>query len=345
MSGGDAEKLEPRVEVACTVCGSRSTELVCSEAEVRAQLAYLDRFHRRRLRPARRKSTDEALADRADFTQDYATDIVSCTSCRLVFRESRPRASEITAAYAQDRYGQERLHALHDSQLELFRAKAQRLHRLLSARPNPRIVEVGSFVGGFLGAARERGWDALGIDPGEEVAEFCREKGLAVLRTTAAEAPIEESSVDCVAVWNTFDQIPDPRPTLGAIRRWLRADGIVALRVPNGACFRTAIAALRRVRPPLSDALLAALAWNNLLAFPYLQGHSVATLDRLIAPFELARVAADPDTLTRLADDHTKTWAAWEERLLKLAWRGLARAGVAQPPWIDAYYRRTARPA
>src|SRR4029077_13201391 len=113
------------------------------------------------------------------------------------------------------------LEALHESQLELFRTKTSRLGRLLAPRAKPRIAEIGSFVGGFLAAARERGWDARGIDPGDEVAEFCRAKGLAVLQATAAEAQIEEQSLDCVVIWNTFDQIPDPRPALDAARRWL----------------------------------------------------------------------------------------------------------------------------
>ncbi len=335
-------KIEPEVEVDCIVCGNRGHETICDEIEVQAQLDYLERFHRRRLRPASRRSSSEALADRSDFTQDYATAIVRCVGCDLVFRESRPRAAAVTAAYAHDHYGRARLEALFDSQLESFRIKADRVHGWVRTRQEPRVVEIGSFVGGFLGAARERGWEALGIDPGEEVAAFSREKGFSVLQSTAPEAPIDEASTDVVAVWNTFDQIPDPRATLDAARRWLRAGGVLALRVPNGSCFAKAIATLHRLPAPIRPALLGALAWNNLLAFPYLHGFSVGTLDRLLAPFRFERIVADPDILTRLADDQTRAWAAWEERLVKGTWRALARAGLAEPPWLDLYYRKRA---
>jgi hypothetical protein len=197
-------------------------------------------------------------------------------------------------------------------------------------------------VGGFLGAARERGWNAIGIDPGAEVGEFCRAKGFTVLQAIAPDAAIEEGSVDCVAIWNTFDQIPDPRPTLDAARRWLRVGGVLAVRVPDGEGFRAAIGAGRKTPLRLRRLLFAAMAWNNLLAFPYLHGHSIATLDRLLAPYELERIAVDPDMITRLADERTKWWAAWEERLLKGAWRGLVKLRVARAPWLDAYYRRIA---
>src|SRR5690606_17198492 len=109
-------------------------------------------FYRRRLRKPRGASSDEALADRSDFTQDYATAIVRCTSCGLLFRASRPRADDVAATYAEDTYGRDRLEALHDSQVELFRAKADRVAGFLAAREQPRIVEIGSFVGGFLAA-------------------------------------------------------------------------------------------------------------------------------------------------------------------------------------------------
>jgi SAM-dependent methyltransferase len=332
------EGLEPRVEVACTVCGGGAHDLVCSEAEVRAQLAFLEDFHRRRLRPDRAKAT-EALSDRADFTQDYATDVVSCSRCGLVFRESRPRAGEVTEAYAHDRYGRDRLRALFASQRELFDVKSKRLASVAALPTGARVVEIGSFVGGFLAAARERDWRAVGIDPGEEVAEFCREKGFEVQETTAPEAAIEAGSVDCVAIWNTFDQLPDPLPTLEAARSWLRPGGVLAIRIPNGACFRSAVGRLRRAPSPLAGPLLAALAWNNLLAFPYLHGYSMPTLERLLSPRGFARIATEGDMLTRLADDTTKTWARWEEALSKLSWRALVRSHLADAPWLDAYFR------
>jgi SAM-dependent methyltransferase len=332
-----SSELQPTVEVGCTVCGSREHDLVCSAAEVRVQLAFLDDFHRRRLRSDRAVSRE--LADRADFTQDYATDVVSCSHCGLVFRESRPRASEVTAAYARDRYGPERLLALFESQRELFAVKSERLARIASLRGGARVVEIGSFVGGFLSSARERGWRAIGIDPGEEVAAFCRGRGFEVLETTPPEAAIQPGSVDCVAIWNTFDQLPDPRPTLQAARRWLRPGGVLAVRIPNGACFRDQVARLRQGSSSLSGPVLTALAWNNLLAFPYLHGYSSQTLERLLSSHGFAPVVVDGSLLTRLADEHTKLWARWEERLSKLAWRALIQGGLAEAPWLDAYFR------
>jgi hypothetical protein len=91
--------------------------------------------------------------------------------------------------------------------------------------------------------------------------------------------------------------------------------------------------------------LLAAMSWNNLPAFPYLHGYSVATLDRLLGEHGFERAGFEGDVLTRLSDDRTKVWAMREEQVLKVAWRMLARvaATAGRPdayPWIDVYYRK-----
>jgi hypothetical protein len=121
---------------------------------------------------------------------------------------------------------------------------------------------------------------------------------------------------------------------------------MLVIRVPNGECFRWAVTQLRRLRWPWAGWLRAILAWNNLLAFPYLYGYSVRTLDRLLRGFGFARRAAHYDTLMPLADQHTKAWATVEEHFLKSVC-GLAASveklhlsPYAQTiPWLDIYYQ------
>ena len=102
---------------------------------------------------------------------------------------------------------------------------------------------------------------------------------------------------------------------------------------------------LRRTPAPFRSVLLAAMAWNNLLSFPYLHGYSLATLDRLLSQHGFGRIDAEDDVLTRLADERTKTWAKWEEQGIKTVWKGVARLAGSlshqgSGPWLDAYYLR-----
>lgn len=331
----------------CVACGATARRTIVDAAAIAAQLAWLERFHRRRLTADANRRRATALEDRADFTQDDARAIVSCRGCGLVFRHPRRSPSAVERDYASDRYGEARLRALAVSQARAYDGKVATLATWLARRRQVRVIEVGSFVGGFLVAARAAGWDACGVDPGEEVVSFCRARGLTVHQGTILDLPDPASSVDVVAVWNTFDQIAEPESSIAAAARLLRAGGILTVRVPNGAFFVDAVARLAVVGDWRRRLSLLTLAWNNLIGFPYLHGYSVATLDRLLAPHGFERLLAVPDTLVTLADADTKRWAALEERVVKRlcrrAWErqtpGPARLAAA--PWLDLYYRRS----
>jgi hypothetical protein len=98
---------------------------------------------------------------------------------------------------------------------------------------------------------------------------------------------------------------------------------------------------------PFKAWLQVALAWNNLLAFPYLHGHSLQILDLLRSPHGFSRMGEQADMLPRLANGRTKNWATQEERWLKLLWRFVMKLAplrttdrLSFTPWIDVCYRR-----
>ncbi len=330
----------------CHICGGSTTNQICSSSDVEGHVRFLRHFHRRR----RRESAGRDLSDRAEFTQAYITAIGACRGCGLIYRHPRPTAESVTGTYSQDRYGREHLRSeftlLRQWALSKIPSLASRLH----VRPErtPRVIEVGSFVGGFLAAGHAQGWDMLGVDPGQEVTAFCREQGLHVFCGTLVEAPVPPQTVDAVTIWNTFDQLPHPDATLASARSMLHPRGILVIRVPNGACFHRMVSWQKRLPGPLKDWLSTALAWNNLLGFPYLYGYTVRTLDELLSRYGFARIAACPDTLMTLANHDYTLRAAWEERVVKWTCRAAsgfeALRNVSEyhlAPWLDIYYRVT----
>jgi len=344
---GAARRSSATARDACPVCGATARRTIAQADTIDAQLAWLEAFHRRRLEPSARARREAALEERASFTQDDPRAIVGCRSCGLVFRHPRRSPGAVEHDYAVDRYGPERLQSLFGAQVRAYDEKLATLAALVRTRRAPRVLEIGSFVGGFLTAAGSAGWNVLGVDPGEEVVGFCHERGLPVERGTVEDLALPPASLDAVAIWNTFDQIASPGSTLTCAARFLRPDGVLAIRVPNGRYFADAMARLGLDSEPVRRYRLRVLAWNNLIGFPYLHGYSVATLDRLVARYGFERVLAAPDTLLPLADRDTRWWAAIEERAVKaacrLGWRrqipGPARLAAA--PWLDVYYRRS----
>ena len=68
-------------------------------------------------------------------------------------------------------------------------------------------LEVGSYVGAFLDAARARGWRFEGVDVNEGASRFARAQGLTVTVGTIDEVPATRR-FDAVAIWNCLDQFP-----------------------------------------------------------------------------------------------------------------------------------------
>src|SRR5512138_3769277 len=91
---------QPRVLVGCRLCGSTRSRLICSAEDIAAQHRFLKSFYR-----SRWSTQDAATAtDRVHFTQDYATAIVACIACGLLYRNPRPPAPAVKKAYATERY-------------------------------------------------------------------------------------------------------------------------------------------------------------------------------------------------------------------------------------------------
>jgi SAM-dependent methyltransferase len=316
----------------CPVCGSPRSDTIADSDAVRAEVEALWEFHGERLRPG---TPPERLIDRVAFSQHPALQVVRCSECGLVYRNPRERAFVLAEVYGQDAPPAATLEALYATQFGAYREQAERLTSV-AGRPG-RVLEVGSYVGGFLAAAAGYGWNAEGIDVNAAVNEFARSKGL---RVTDGDLSSWEGAggFDAVAIWNVFDQLADPRAAAHRARELVSERGLLVVRVPNGAFYA-------RVRTRLGGrddaSARALLAHNNLLAFPYRHGFTLPSLSRLLTSVGFAVERVFGDTLVPIADEWTRDWAAEEERAVKRALCEIAAADADRAPWLEVYARAT----
>src|SRR5690606_32201312 len=126
------------------------------------------------------------------------------------------------------------LESLFDNQRRACRSQARRLTRTLGRAGSG--VELGSYVGAFLDAARAEGWRFRGLDINERVVAFAREHGLDA--TLGDITSLDDATrYDAIAIWNTFEQLPDLRDAVCRAHSALRDGGLLALRVPNGGFY------------------------------------------------------------------------------------------------------------
>ena len=312
----------------CPVCNGADSHEVAGADDVRDEMEALWAFHTRRLRA---DTPPERLTDRVAFSQTPPLRLVQCTRCETVFRNPRERAFEVIDVYADDTPSLETLQSLHDTQRGAFDAQVSRLTDA-AGRPG-RGLEIGSYAGAFLSAARAAGWQFEGVDLNETANEFARSLGHTVTSGDLVSYRTAQP-FDAVAIWNCFDQLPDPRTAARAVRALLRPNGVLAIRVPNGAFYAAVRRRLGGVAGPVARTLL---AHNNLLGFPYRHGFTVQSLSLLLEDTGFDVIRTHGDALVPIADEWTRGWAAAEERMIKTAMKALASLDSDGAPWFELY--------
>lgn len=305
----------------CCVCGHFESEEVADALDITEEVELLWEFHERRLKDA---TPVTRLRDRVAFSQYPPLRVVACTSCGLVYRNPTERPHELNEVYARDCQPRELLDALHRTQRASYDAQARRLRGQLHAGAT--VIEVGSYVGAFLAAAQDHGLQVAGVDINPAVNAFTRSLHFTV--HDGELVGLDTPQVDAIAIWNTFDQLLDPRSVVMAAHKLLRSNGVLALRVPNGDFYR---------RHRGSSRGRSLLAHNNLLGFPYRWGFTPHSLRILLEQSGFSVTSAVGDVLVPVADEWTKRWARVEERALKAAMRRACRRRPAAAPWFEIY--------
>jgi SAM-dependent methyltransferase len=309
----------------CPVCSGTEFAVLLPSSKVEDECRLRERFIQERL--ARPASPDE-LKDLTDFFHGERADILQCADCSLLVRdELEPPPAE---TYSQDEYDPTVMERLYPQYLDAFRRKEQPYRGLLPERA--RVVEVGSHYGAFLQTAQEWGWQAEGVDVGKDTSRFAQSKGFAVRLGELSDCKFPASSFDGVFIWNCFEQIDDPKPLLRECRRILQPNGLVTVRTPNGLFYRMCQKQLadETLERSASEFLIEALGYNNLLGFPYLCGHSAATLQRMIEPFGFTLDQTLNSELLTLPLPESPRWVTDEEHRVN---------GRLSGSWIEVSFR------
>lgn len=308
----------------CPVCGGGNLMAAVSTAalsrEVWQRNQYVAAWLHRKPEPAEAK-------DLSDFMHGGPARLLRCGACGFTVRdESEVRA---TGSYEEDPNDPDLMQHVLPRYVEAFRNKAGAYRDRLAPRAS--VVELGSHLGGFLQVAEEWNWRVTGLDIGRDTAEFAKRRGLTVRREIIEDTRLPARSADAVFVWNCFEQLADPASMLAAAWKLLGRHGLLVLRVPNAAFYFEADAD--------------ALAWNNLLGFPYLYGHTQDTLTRLVLQhgFEPVRGYNSELVTMPIADLSSAVRAEQigvSERVSRWSTRSTAERGILTGPWIELIFRK-----
>ena len=158
-------------------------------------------------------------------------DIYFCRDCGLA--RSRP---PVNLEDIEDLYRDVEDPEYFASELERrdsFRAALARLESLGPRGSRGRLLEIGSSVGLFLDEARQRGWDAFGIEPSRWAAESARAHGLSVFNGTLEEFVPDGGLFDVVVSWDVWEHLQDPVAAMRRAYELLRPGGLFVFTTVN----------------------------------------------------------------------------------------------------------------
>ncbi len=170
--------------------------------------------------------------------------LVRCPACGLVRVREMPTHDTVQKIYGEDYYRNANSHVVgyenYEADMPNILKTAQRRLRLIERyRPAPgRLLDVGCALGFFLEAARQRGWDATGIDVSAyAVAAAKKRLGSNVLCGQIQEMRFAEASFDVVTMWDVIEHTTNPLQQLQECHRVLKDEGLLVLCTPDiGSC-------------------------------------------------------------------------------------------------------------
>ncbi|MFH1777508.1 MAG: class I SAM-dependent methyltransferase [Candidatus Omnitrophota bacterium] len=161
-------------------------------------------------------------------------DIVECRICGLIYQNPRSTQDEILDQFVSDRVvAEHKKQVWYDAKINLFR---KNLKKIESYVQKGRLLDVGCGYGTFLTEAKNHGWQVQGVEIAKAAHDYCKEKlGLEVFSGTLKEAHFSDQYFDVVTLWEVLDLVPDPLREFKEVKRILKPDGIIALRLYNAA--------------------------------------------------------------------------------------------------------------
>jgi len=312
----------------CPLCDSRDLDLLVPRERIAEELELRAEFWEKRIDG----HIDAAeMKDRTDVVLATPGEIRICRPCGILVRIDH------APSFEGDPYADYVMEQMLRVQIDAFRHKEPHYRPLL--REGARVLEIGSYVGGFLHVAAEWGWSPLGIDIGNDTAHFSASRGYPTRKASLEECTFDDASFDGVFIWNTFEQIEDLNALLDEVRRIIVPQGLVVIRIPN-ALFYLAASTLGLDDP---------LAYNNLLGFPHRYGFGTHSLDALLRAHAFEPMTHRGDTLIPPSRTRVAAWARQEATAINDAIRRVAGAFtmMGEPtiaaPWIEGVYVLTPR--
>ncbi len=179
------------------------------------------------------------LCDTSDcqtIDSDKGLSIVKCKSCDLIY--TNPRAKNAQENYFGDAdtfYNEARLIFKGKKPHHRDKNYEYELKKIKKLKSNGNLLDVGTNMGFFLRKAKEFGYETEGVEPSPALSKIARDNwGLKIHTCFLEHANLQKNNYDVITLIDVFEHVTNPKDLLATSYNFLKKDGIIAIKVPNG---------------------------------------------------------------------------------------------------------------
>jgi SAM-dependent methyltransferase len=155
---------------------------------------------------------------------------IRCERCGLITISEMPSQDALVTMYDAPYFSGDTYLEYAADRPVIERNAHARLRQIEKQVKVGRLLDVGCATGFFLSAARERGWDTVGVDLSRYASQYARDRfGLEVITGTLFDTAEPAGSFDVVTLWDTIEHVPDPAAVIARAAWLLKPGGLLAL--------------------------------------------------------------------------------------------------------------------
>ena len=154
--------------------------------------------------------------------------IYRCPSCGLMFVYPRLSPEDLSAIYDAGYFMRGDKYALVEKTGidPNFKNDLKKIETIHQYRKNGRLLDIGCAKGGFLKAAKDKGFEVQGVEISDYAACYARDTlGVLVENCSLTEADFPADHFDVVTMWDVLEHLHNPGETLMEVNRILKKGG------------------------------------------------------------------------------------------------------------------------
>lgn len=203
------------MQLKCDICNSLNVEII-DNSKTKESDNYLDKPY--------------FSPTNSDFY--FFHKFVKCKDCGFKFVLSSEDAKVVDECYSE--YKDELYLAQRNERRAVFERILSDISILLQKNEKPRILDVGCSYGFLLEIAKEKGFDAYGVELSRDAVEYCKQKlGLNVFLGHIEDAGYDDCFFDVITAVDVIEHIPNPAQFILELKKKLKMSGILYLTTPD----------------------------------------------------------------------------------------------------------------